>query len=321
MLDEPSDLRLADLTTFLAVQRCGSVTGAARELRVTPSQVSKSVARLEAQLNMRLLARSSRGVTTSDAGLRILPHLEEVVARLRELGRPERQPAPQLTVAGASYVIQLFLPVIATRAPQLRLRGIELPPPLIRAWSADNFFDLAITLGQARLPDAWVNTPVGEIRKGLFASPATAARLGPPPVPVERLRELPFIGPIYNVNGHFVPADDDCPLRYGERKLGHEVQTIAVALELAARTPQLVFGPWIAGRSHVERGALVEVKVKGWNVKEELYVSCNSDRVLAPVHKAVVESLRAALAGPPDGKATRRGRDPNGSGGRRRRAA
>ena len=58
------ELRLADLLTLLAVQRTGSISGAAREMRVTPSQVSKAMARLERHFGVRLLSRGARGVAT-----------------------------------------------------------------------------------------------------------------------------------------------------------------------------------------------------------------------------------------------------------------
>src|SRR5438034_300539 len=75
----PGDLRLADLETFLAVRRYGSASGAARELKVTPSQVSKAVDRLEGALGQALLLRSGRGVRLSEAALRMVPHIEDIV--------------------------------------------------------------------------------------------------------------------------------------------------------------------------------------------------------------------------------------------------
>src|SRR3954464_14560206 len=77
-----ADLRVADLQTFLAVVRSSSLTAAARERKVTPSQVSKAITRLETHFGRRLLDRGSRGVLLSDAGRRIAPTLEEVVAHL-----------------------------------------------------------------------------------------------------------------------------------------------------------------------------------------------------------------------------------------------
>jgi DNA-binding transcriptional LysR family regulator len=292
------DLRLADILAYLAVRRAGSVTGAARELNVTPSQVSKAVSRLERQLSIRLLARGARGVSLTEAGLRILPHLEEITARLRLLAaNDEEQPKrAELTVAAPSYLHALFLPRIAEKLPDLRLRGLELAPALVRVYAAENLFDLTLTVRLERLPAGWVSVPAGETRRSLFGSPRLVKQLGPQPIAVEALAGIPFISPVYSVNGQFVTVDDECPLAQHERTRGHEAQTIGLALELAARADQLVFGPAIAAQRYLELGVLAEVKVRGWRVSEPLYVACNGDRVLAPVQKAIVRTVRETLA-------------------------
>ena len=151
--DRIGELRLGDLSTFLAVRRAGSITGAARELRVTPSQVSKAITRLESALRVQLLSRSSRGVALSETGRRVLPHVETAVARLLLIGRAEAEALPELTVAAPSYLLGQFLPTIASSQPQLRVRGLELPPALVRAYAAENFFDsLPFALGDGAAP-------------------------------------------------------------------------------------------------------------------------------------------------------------------------
>jgi hypothetical protein len=145
------------------------------------------------------------------------------------------------------------------------------------------------------MPAAWASVAVGDIRSGLFATPELARRLGPPPVPVDRLRPFPFVTPIYNADGRFVSVDDDCPLPLAERVLGHAAQTIGLGLELAARTGQLVFGPVMSARRFTSTGALTEVPVRGWTVKHKLYLSCNANRVLAKVQNAFVQALQATL--------------------------
>jgi len=290
------DLRLGDVATFLAVQRVGSVTATARELEVTPSQVSKALARLEAQLGGVLLSRGARGVGLTALGKRLLPELERVAERVGRLRRPDAalEPRSEVTFAGASYLVSAMLPALAASQPGLRVRGLELPPALVRAYAAENVFDMAL-LGAARLPPSWSSAEIGVVRKSCFASPRLAGELGPDVKP-ERLRDVPFIVPIYVVGGRFSVADDDCPLPLAERRLGHETQTIAVALELAARTEQLVFGPVLAARRHLEAGALVEIRVRGWNVAEPLHLACNEDRVLARVRTAALPALRRVLA-------------------------
>jgi len=288
-------MRLGDLVTLLAVLRGDSISGAARELGVTPSQVSKAIARLESAWRVRLLARTSRGVSLTDAGLRVLPHVEDAVARLRlSFGTTQR---PHLTVAGPSSLIEAFLPALAASSPEVRLRGLVLPPQLLRANAGANLFDATLlTADVDRLPSSWVSEPVGDIRQALFATPQLAKSLGPQPVHPQKLRAVPFVVPIYNAEGRFVAVEDDCPLPFRERVVGHEAQTIGLALALAASTDQLVFGPVVAASAHVSAGRLVEVRVQGWDTRDVLYFACNGDRVLSRTQRAMVKTLRAALS-------------------------
>src|SRR5216684_7642501 len=61
--------RLASMETFIRVVETGSFSGAARQLRVGQPAVSKTVAQLENYLGVKLLTRSARGLTPTEAGL------------------------------------------------------------------------------------------------------------------------------------------------------------------------------------------------------------------------------------------------------------
>lgn len=290
------ELRLGDLATFLAIRRAGSITGAARELGVTPSQVSKAVSRLENTLHVQLLSRGSRGVGLSDPGLRALPHMEAAVTRLLAMGSAQAE-ANELTIAAPSFLLNAFLPVIEAGVSGQRIRGLELPPALLRAYSGEDFFDLCLIHNTtARLPSSWSSVSVGELRQGLFASPSLAKRLGPLPVSADRIKGIPFVSPVYFADGQLVPADDDCPLSRTDRVVGHQVFTIVLALELASHGEHLVFGPRIAAQRHLAEGSLVEIPVRGWDIRGPLFLACSGDRVLARVRNAVADAVRGALA-------------------------
>jgi hypothetical protein len=136
-------------------------------------------------------------------------------------------------------------------------------------------------------------TSIGNCRKALFASPRLADQLGPQPVPAERLRPFPFVRPVYNVAGQFVAVDDECPL--SPRRFGHEVHTFGIALELAARTDEFVWGPAFAATHHVQRGAVVEVSVQGWNEQIEMHFACNAATMRAQTESVFVTALRETL--------------------------
>jgi DNA-binding transcriptional LysR family regulator len=290
------ELRLGDLATFLAVRRAGSISGAARELDVTPSQVSKAIARIEAALNVQLLSRGGRIAALGEAGLRILPHVEAAVTRLLLISRESERSVAQLKVAAPSYLLAAFMSVIESAVAPLQARGLELPPALLRAYAAEDYFDVCLFAGgPAQLPPTWVGVSLGRLRRGLFAAPELARRLGQEPVSVDAVRAWPFVTPVYCADGQLLPGDDDCPLRSTERIAGHRVLAIGQALQLASRSQQLVFGPVIAARRYVEEGSLREVTVAGWNVASDLILACNVDRVLSRVQSAVAVAVKSAL--------------------------
>jgi DNA-binding transcriptional LysR family regulator len=293
------ELRLADLLTLLAVHRTGSISGAARELRVTPSQVSKAMARLERHFGMRLLSRGARGVVPTAAGRQVLPHIVSAIDELTQLigMREDQVPSLELTVAGPSYLVAIILPAVMGLLPRVRVRGLEMAPAQLRARVAENLFDVALSPGGIdNRPAAWTTDVVGPLRIGLFARPAFAKRLGPLPLTDERVRALPFIGPAKVIGDSLLTTGDDCPLPVGDRWIAHEVQTIGAALEFACRSDHVVFGPQVAARRHIKAGTLVEIPVSEWDVYEPLQVLCNSDRVLSRVRTAVLQAAGEAIS-------------------------
>jgi DNA-binding transcriptional LysR family regulator len=162
---------------------------------------------------------------------------------------------------------------------------------------AEHHFDLALLSSvEDTLPPAWVRVSVGPVRRALFAPKALSKRLGPLPVSVEKVRSVPFVVPVHDTDGRFLAGEDDCPLPIRDRTIGHEAQSIGTALELAARTEQLVFCPTMSARPYVEAGWLVEVPVEGWAVEDPLFVACDGNRVMSQTLKRVVAALEVAVA-------------------------
>src|SRR5258706_548065 len=163
--------RLADIATFLKVHRTGSITGAARELGVTPSQVSKAIMRLEAAFQGRLVTRGARGIGLSAMGRQVLPRLQQVVALMASVPRAGDPPDGDLTLAAPSSLLSPILPRIMNALPRMRVRGLELPPELLRGYSADELFDVALVPGgTSGLSTRWarVRVPGWETSEELF---------------------------------------------------------------------------------------------------------------------------------------------------------
>lgn len=76
---------MVNVSAFIRVARLGSFSAAARDLRVAPSVVTKRISQLEKQLGLRLLSRSTRGLTLTADGERYLPRLAQLMAEHDEI--------------------------------------------------------------------------------------------------------------------------------------------------------------------------------------------------------------------------------------------
>jgi DNA-binding transcriptional LysR family regulator len=110
---------LADLDAFAAVARARSFRGAATVRGVSASALSEAVRRLEARLGLRLLNRTTRSVTPTEAGTQLLerlaPALSEVSAAIDAVNKFRNSPTGTLRLNVPGIVAQLFLPPIVER--------------------------------------------------------------------------------------------------------------------------------------------------------------------------------------------------------------
>ena len=290
------DVRLADLMTFLTLRKDRSVTATARSLGTTPSQVSKSMARLERQVGERLFARSTRGVTPTGGAERVLPHITMAVDALLKARRGARAKR-DVTVVAPSYLLQAIVPALARDMDSLRFRGVQLGGGAIRAQMGLRQFEVAFFTGEAgNLPPSWRAERIGQLGYGLFAPPALWTTLPSGRVPVDALRALPFVIPVSFDGGAWHLMDDLCPLPAGERHQGHEAPTISLALAIAAEAGQLVFGPRTAAHDFVKHRRLVEVSVEGWQVSQPTSLAVDIDRITQSELKQVRAIASAVLA-------------------------
>ena len=115
---------MSDLAAFLAVARERSFTRAAGQLGVSPSALSHTIRGLEERLGVRLLTRTTRSVSPTDAGERLLrtigPHFDEIRAELDALSEFRDKPAGTIRIVAGDHPAETVLwPAIEKLLPAL----------------------------------------------------------------------------------------------------------------------------------------------------------------------------------------------------------
>jgi DNA-binding transcriptional LysR family regulator len=179
-----------DLRTFVEVADAGGISPAARRLGVSKSIVSRRLARLESELDTRLLARTTRGAALTEAGLTLRDHAARACAEIdaaKEAILPVGDLRGRLRIAAPlSFGPTHFAPVLAEMArrhPQLH----------IHAAYSDRFvdliaegFDCAIRVGYLQDSNL-IARCVGPLHGKLVASPGYVQAHGSPETPQELL--------------------------------------------------------------------------------------------------------------------------------------
>jgi DNA-binding transcriptional LysR family regulator len=106
-------INLNNVAAFVVVARERSFTRAAAQLGLSQSSLSHTISALEAKLGMRLLTRTTRGVSPTEAGERLLatvgPYCEGIEAELASLSEDRDKPAATLTISSHAHAVRTIL--------------------------------------------------------------------------------------------------------------------------------------------------------------------------------------------------------------------
>lgn len=184
---------LGDLSAFVSVAHAGGFREAARATGASASGLSEAVRRLEAQLGMRLLNRTTRTVVPTEAGRRLVrrltPALTEVESALDVVNGCRDRPAGTLRlnvpISASRLVLPRIVPGFLAAYPQIRLEVVA-EDNLVDVLAGG--FDAGIRYDE-RLEQDMIAVPIGPRtqRMALAAAPAYLDRRGRPRHPRDLL--------------------------------------------------------------------------------------------------------------------------------------
>ncbi len=179
---------LNDLVVFVAVAREGSFTKAAAQLGVSQSALSHTVRALETRLGVRLLTRTTRSVSPTQAGERLFatvaPRLEEIEAEVEALSDMRDKPAGNIRVSAAGHA--------ATNVVWPKLKNFLPDYPDITVEIIVNYglidivaerYDAGVRLGDQVAKDMIAVRIAPDLRMAVVGTPSYFAKHSPPATP------------------------------------------------------------------------------------------------------------------------------------------
>ncbi|MBV8653114.1 MAG: LysR family transcriptional regulator [Alphaproteobacteria bacterium] len=298
---------LGDLNAFVAVARARGFRHGARASGASASGLSEAVSRLEAQLGVRLLNRTTRRVVPTEAGERLLerlsPALSEVEAALDVVNGFRDRPAGTLRlnvpVSAARLVLPRIVPPFLAAYPEIQLEVI----------AEDSFVDVLAAGCDAgirydeRLEQDMIAVPIGPRvqRFATAASPAYLDRHGRPEHPRELLRHACLCGRFssgkmtapweFEHGGEVVRIDPAGPLLVS---VGSATD-LAVDAAIAGTGIITLFEDWL--RRYLDNGALEPVLEPWWQSFSGPFLYYPGRRLVPAPLRAFIDFIKPSADG------------------------
>jgi DNA-binding transcriptional LysR family regulator len=184
---------LGDLAAFLAVADERSFTRAAARLGTSQSALSHTVRRLEERLGIRLLTRTTRSVSPTDAGEQLIaalrPALDEIDARIASLSALREKPAGSIRINTSRHAAETILwPAIERLLPEYPDIRFELAVDQALTDIVAGRFDAGVRLGE-RVEKDMIAVRIGpDLRMAVVGAPAYLEAHGRPATPHDLTR-------------------------------------------------------------------------------------------------------------------------------------
>ena len=293
-----------DLIAFVTVAREGSFTKAAAQMGVSQSALSHTIRALETRLGIRLLTRTTRSVSATDAGERLLltvaPRFDEIEAEVAALSALRDKPAGTVRITTAEHAANSVLwPKLTTFLPAHPDIKVELTVDYGLTDIVAGRYDLGVRLGDQVAKDMIAVRIGPDFRMAVVGAPAYFANR-PAPLTPHELTSHDCISLRLPTHGGLLSWEFD--------KDGHAVKVrVEGQMTFNSSTPRLraalagfglAYLPEDMVQEYVADGRLVSVLADWCSSFPGYHVYYPSRRQSSPALTALVNALRHDTSAP-----------------------
>lgn len=289
---------LNDLQAFVAIAREKSFTRAAAQMGVSRSALSHAMLALEARMGVRLLTRTTRSVSTTDAGSKLLdaitPHLDGLEIELDAMSAMRGKPAGLVRITAHDHAIATVLwPRLLPLLEQYPDIQIEFSVDYGLTDIAAHRFDAGVRFGSTVDKDMIAVRIAPDVEMAVVASPSYLKGRSIPQVPQDLIDHrcvnlrLPTHGGLYA--WEFESGGQEVSVRVSGQAVFNNTYLM---LQAAIDGIGLAYVPSDIARAHILDQSLVAVLEDWWPTFPGYHLYYANRKQLAPALSLVIDSLR-----------------------------
>jgi DNA-binding transcriptional LysR family regulator len=291
-------INLNNVAAFVVVARERSFTRAAAQLGLSQSSLSHTISALEAKLGMRLLTRTTRGVSPTEAGERLLatvgPYCEGIETELASLSEQRDKPAGTIRISSHDHAVRTILwPKLSTLLPAYPALKIEFSIHYGLIDIVAERFDAGVRVGDQVAKDMIAMRISPDFKMVVAGSPAYFAGRKKPSVPQDltdhhcvNLR-LPTHGGLFA--WEFQKDGQELNVHVqGQMIFNTSAETVTAALEGYG----LAYMPQDVAATHIAKGDLVRVLDEWSPTYPGYHLYYPSRRNASPAFLLILDALR-----------------------------
>ena len=288
----------SDLLALIAVAREQSFTRAASQLGISQSMLSHSIQRLEARVGVRLLTRTTRSVSVTEAGERLVntvePRLREIETELIAVAELGDTPAGNIRITATDHVIETVLwPKLAQALPKYPQISVEVVIDYGLTDIVADHFDFGIRLGDGLANGTEAVRIAPDMRFVMVGAPSYMESRAMPTRPQDLMEHecinmrLPTRGGLYA--WELEKDGQEINTRVKGRLVFNGINQI---LDAAVSGFGLAYVPEDIAHPHLVDGTLVPVMEAWWRTFPGLHLYYSSEREKSRAMQVLIDELR-----------------------------
>lgn len=270
----------------------------ARRNSMDPAGVSRLLSEVERVFGFKIATRSKTGLSLTEEGKQIVLMASELTLHLRkfeEIGSidPEFSKIKTLNLASRGFLTTLLSGLLSRNSipeQNFKLRFLDSSPQDTLRAALAGLVDVAVHIEKWSWPGTWLSQEAATLTWGLVARQDHPIKTK---ILIKDSQKYPFVGSSYLSSDRLERSTDVFPLKWSERRIGHESQTAFTSKAIVLGSDHLAFLPLVTVENELRNKEIKLIRVTDMQVIQmKLYLSVNQERVSQGAHKILGSALK-----------------------------